>query len=125
MVVYPAAVQIEKLYQDDDVDDEDEEDDGDDDEAPDLLEARDDFEAVMDDFLDNYELVGKRMQPVLPGDTATEKLNTLRCALGGMRINPGADGDDADEHDIPVPCDIDEKQDCWDCETILSEPPCM
>ena len=29
------------------------------------------------------------------------------------------------EHDIPMPCDIDKKQDHWDCETILSEPPCM
>ena len=82
----------------------------------------------MDNFLDNYELVGKCMQPVLPGDTAAKKLNTIRCALGSMRINSGTDGDDADEHDIAVPCDIDEKQDGldrWDCETILSEPPCI
>ena len=69
------------------------EDDGNDDEALDLLKAHDDFKAVMDDFLDNYELVGKHMQPVPPGDTVTEKLNTICCALGSMRINPGMDGD--------------------------------
>ena len=101
------------------------EDNGNNDEALDLLEAHNDFEAVMDDFLDNYRLIGKCMQPVLLRDTATKKLNTIHCALGGMHINSGTDRDDADKHNIPVPCDIDEKQDCWDCETILSEPPCM
>ena len=95
-----------------------EESDGGDDEAPDLLAAREDLEAIMDDFLENYELVGKRMQPVLPGDTVAEKLDTIRRALGGMRINPGVEDDD--DEDIPMPHDIDDNIDRWDCETILS-----
>lgn len=114
--------------EDDDIpDDEESEDDDDDDEAPDLLAAREDFEAVLDDFLDNYELVGKRMRPVLPGDNAVEKLDTIRRALGTVRLNPDAQDDDDDDNDddIPMPHDIDEKPDRWDCETILSMLPSL
>lgn len=113
-------LQIEKSYEEDedDMPDDYEESDEDEDDAPDLLAAREDFEAVMDDFLENYELVGRRMRPVLPGDTAAEKLDTIRRALGEIRINPGAE--DEDDEDIPMPHDIDDKKDRWDCETILS-----
>ena len=107
--------------EEDDIPDDEESEDDDDDEAPDLLAAREDFEAVLDDFLDNYELVGKRMRPVLPGDTAVEKLDTIRRALGTVRLNPDTqDDDDDNDDDIPMPHDIDEKPDRWDCETILS-----
>ncbi|KAF8516083.1 Low temperature viability protein-domain-containing protein [Gautieria morchelliformis] len=113
--------QIEKDYEDEEDDmPDDYEDSDEDDEAPDLLAARDDFEAVMDDFLENYELVGKRMRPVLSGDTAAQKLDTIRRALGGMRVNPGIGDDADDDEDIPMPHDVDEKKDRWDCETILS-----
>jgi protein LTV1 len=41
-----------------------------------------------------------------------------------VRLNPGAAGDvgedEDDDDDIPMPHDIDEKKDRWDCETILS-----
>ncbi|KAF8584673.1 LTV-domain-containing protein [Ramaria rubella] len=114
--------QIEKFYDEDENDIPDDYDDDDEDnvdEVPDLLAAREDFEAIMDDFLENYELVGKRMRLVLPGDTPAEKLDTIRRALGGMRINPSAE-DEEDDADIPMPHDIDEKVDRWDCETILT-----
>lgn len=96
---------------------DDEDEDSDSDSAPDLLAARDDFEAVMDDFLENYELVGRRMQPVLHGDTAAEKLDTIRRALGSARLDGDCDDDDST---IPMPHDVDEPKERWDCETILS-----
>jgi len=99
---------------DDDFIDSDEESD----EAPDLIAARDDFESVMDDFLANYELVGRRMEPVLPGNTPAEKLDTVRRALGEMRVNPE---EGSKEDQIPMPEDVDGKKERWDCETILCE----
>ncbi|WVQ95802.1 hypothetical protein IAU59_002901 [Kwoniella sp. CBS 9459] len=47
--------------------------------------SRDDFEAIMDDFLDNYEVVGRRLRPALGGTglTGTEKLSVLRAAIEG------------------------------------------
>jgi protein LTV1 len=45
-------------------------------------------------------------------------LDTIRLVLGGIRVN--GVGDDADDEDIPMLHDIDQKKDRWDCETILS-----
>ncbi|KAH9929688.1 Low temperature viability protein-domain-containing protein [Fomitopsis serialis] len=59
------------------------------------------FDAMMHEFLDNYEILGGKMRHVLHGDTAAEKLDTIRKAFGGAHV--------------------DEKQGRWDCETILSE----
>ncbi|KDQ14015.1 hypothetical protein BOTBODRAFT_145898 [Botryobasidium botryosum FD-172 SS1] len=115
---------IEREYDEDASDgygDEDGSDDGSD-EAPDLTGAREDFDALMDDFLDNFEQVGNKMRPVIPGETPAEKLNTLRRAMAdatGARDQADADVDD-DEKDIPMPHDIDQYKDRWDCETILS-----
>ena len=86
------------------------------DEAPELLEARDDFAAMMNEFLDEYEILGGKMKPRLEGDTNIEKLDTIRKALGPVTIH---DIDDEEDGDIPIPVDIDVK-DTWDCETILS-----
>ncbi|CAO3693312.1 unnamed protein product [Rhizopus stolonifer] len=58
---------IEEEYEDDE--DEDEEIDG---------EERADFDAILDDFLEKYEIVGKKMQPKLEGESSTQKLDTIR-----------------------------------------------
>lgn len=115
---------MEKEYAEHDDDDEekiDEELSDDSDEAPDLITSREDFEAMMDDFLDNYELLGRKMKPVLAGNTGTEKLDTFRRAMGQderVRIS-NADEDDAEE-EILMPFE-DDKKDRWDCETVLSK----
>lgn len=111
--------------------DKDDEDDEDEDSnsvtsAPELVNTRDDFEAVMDEFL-AQEQVGKKLQQKI-GNTPMERLNTMRRALV----------DDADENEalarreallnrldddgapIPMPVDLDERKERWDCETILS-----
>lgn len=48
--------------------------------------SREDFEAIMDDFLDNYEVVGKKMVPVMPGESSAEKLDSMRKALVGLDL---------------------------------------
>ncbi|KAF9654153.1 LTV-domain-containing protein [Thelephora ganbajun] len=87
------------------------------DEAPELLEARDDFAVMMNEFLDEYEILGGKMRPRLEGDTNIEKLGTIRRALGPVTIR---DYDEKDDGDVPIPVDIDHVKDAWDCETILT-----
>lgn len=89
-------------------------------EAPELITTREDFDTMMNEFLDNYEILGGKMQPVLPGDTAAAKLDTIRKALGQARLRDNDEDNDSEAGDILMPLDIDEKQDRWDCETILS-----
>ena len=111
-------VQIQREY--DSSEEEDEEASFDDlDEAPDLIASREDFESMMDEFLEKYEVIAGKMRPTLPG-TATEKLDTVRKALGEAKIRDAEDSD-SEADDILMPLDVDEKKDKWDCETILSE----
>lgn len=115
---------MQKEYADDDNEKHVDLSDDDSDSAPGLITTREDFEEMMDDFLDNYELLGRKMKPVLPGDSGLDKLDTLRRALGQderVRIN-GEDGDDAsDDEKILMPYEEQSKKDRWDCETILSK----
>jgi protein LTV1 len=88
--------------------------------VPDLITSREDFDSMMDEFLDGYEILGRQMKPVLEGDTPGQKLDTIRRALaegGPVRITSTAN-DDRDE--ILMPVDVDDVKDRWDCETILS-----
>ncbi len=45
--------------------------------------SRDDFDAIMDDFLNNYEVVGRRLRHSLGGTSLSgvEKLRVLRAAI--------------------------------------------
>lgn len=95
------------------------------DEAPDLVTSREDFEAMMDDFMDNYELLGRKLKPVLPGDSGTEKLNTLRQAMGQdervrIRSADDDDGDELNDDRLFAAYHASEKEDTWDCETVLT-----
>ncbi|KAG1771304.1 Low temperature viability protein-domain-containing protein [Suillus occidentalis] len=94
------------------------------DEAPELVTSREDFEAMMDDFMDNYELLGRKLKPVLPGDSGPEKLNTLRQAMGQderVRIRSADDDDDELGDDrLFDGYNAAEKEDTWDCETVLT-----
>lgn len=93
----------------------------DEDEAPELITTREDFESMVDDFLANYELLGRKLRPVMPGSTGVEKLNTLRTALGPSL--PRAEDDYDEEGQMPWGWGDEaeeEKKERWDCETILS-----
>lgn len=90
----------------------------------------------MDDFLDKYEVVGNRMQPVLGGFglTGAEKLQILRANM--LEEDSGAvdqareelrrkikDGEGRKEVKEPIlmPTMMGDKKDKWDVETILCE----
>lgn len=72
---------------------------------------------MMNEFLENYEILGGKMRPVLAGNTPMEKLNTIRKALGEAMIRD--EEDSSTDGDILIPVDVDEEKDRWDCETIL------
>ncbi|THH02351.1 hypothetical protein EW026_g503 [Hermanssonia centrifuga] len=106
--------QIQKEY---DSDEEEEDEGSDSDSAPELITSREDFDDMMNEFLDNYEILGGKMRPILAGETAVDKLDTFRKALGEAKIRD--QGEDS-EDEILMPTDIDEAKDRWDCETILT-----
>jgi protein LTV1 len=112
---------LKQYNSDDDEDSEPSDEDGDDDDdAPELITSRADFESMMDEFLDDYEILGRKMKPKLEGGSGAEKLDTLRRAMGQddrVRLETGEDHND---DDILMPFDIDDRKDRWDCETILS-----
>jgi protein LTV1 len=108
----------DKLEQKDDAGDPLSEDS---DTVPQLMTSRDDFGSMVDDFLDNYEILGSRMKPKLEGETGAEKLGILRAAMGlDHRVTVREEASD-DEDELLEVEDEDEK-DRWDCETILSTP---
>ncbi|KAI6114913.1 Low temperature viability protein-domain-containing protein [Pisolithus croceorrhizus] len=94
------------------------------DEVPELVTSREDFSAMVDDFVENYELVGRKLKPVLPGDSAVDKLDTLRRAMGqdgAVRISAAEqDSDNEDDEKLFASYHTNEKESRWDCETILS-----
>jgi protein LTV1 len=93
--------------------------------APDLITSREDFATMVDDFVDNYELLGRKLKPVLPGDSGAHKLETLRRAMGQDERVRVVVTEEEDEElsnaDFFRGYDAKEKEDGWDCETILSE----
>jgi len=96
------------------------------DEAPELITTREDFTAIVDDFMENYELVGRKLKQVLPGDSAVDKLDTIRRAMGQdervtISTAHDGDGDGDDDEKLFASYHVNEKEDRWDCETILSK----
>lgn len=106
-----------------DEDDSFSDEDNESDDAPELITSREDFESMMDEFLNDYEILGRKLKPKLAGDTGAEKLDTIRRAMGqDERVRIGGEYDDDDnDDDIMMPFEVDDKKDRWDCETILSE----
>ena len=125
----PLSPQFEEEYASDNDDDRDlDEGEGShsDTSAPDLVTTREDFQAVLDDFL-AQEMVGKKLQQTI-GITPSEKLGALRRALVNEEDEKVAQSrreallnrECEDDMPVPVPFDIDQQKDRWDCETILS-----
>lgn len=112
--------QIEKEYASDEDEDDTSQTHSDSDEAPELLTTREDFTAMMNEFMEEYEILGGKMKPVLAGDSAMDKLETMRRGMGQVSIRDQGDEDD-DERDILIPLEDNDVKDRWDCETILSK----
>lgn len=138
---------LEAMYEHEDTDSEDERYDEngryipeyDEDGNAKPISTRTDFENVMDDFLQSYELTGKKMQQVLEGSTGTDKLDTTRDALldedktreeskkellkTGMRIieESNARTRKQDDEELNEMLKANEKKRTpWDCQTILT-----
>ncbi|KAF5374963.1 hypothetical protein D9758_000501 [Tetrapyrgos nigripes] len=109
-----------KEYNEDEDDDEElHPSDEEEDEAPQLITSREDFTAMMDEFLNDYEILGRKMKPKLEGETGAQKLDTLRTAMGlDQRVRDTTGESEDEEEDIFV--EEDDKRDRWDCETILT-----
>ena len=94
------------------------------DSEPPLLNVREDFDVVMNEFL-QLELVGNKLAPSLEGDTPTDKLGAIRKALvvddDVTRREALLDRTYLDDTGVPMPVDTGAEKERWDCETILSE----
>ncbi|TIA90344.1 hypothetical protein E3P81_02462 [Wallemia ichthyophaga] len=134
---------IEEEYnsEDDDNPDDDDDDDEDFDPTSELnVTSREDFDTILDDFLDNYEVIGGKVKQKLEGETPLEKLNTMRLAMAdlaprGEQLKRHSDAaskrvtsahriaegeEEEDDSALPLPFDVDAKEDRMDAETILS-----
>lgn len=156
-----APSQIEKIYEEsesgsdnsdgDDPSDQEYDSDGEPiggSDAPALV-TREDFDNLLDDFLDNFEIVGNKLKPVMEGDGPMGKLTSLRKGLEGdggdggeaerlriLEMNRAEEAkgydEESDDEKLPMPELVrSEKENGWDCESILSEclvscvwPPC-
>ena len=116
---------ISTVYNDDEDGDEiSSHHDNDSDEAPELITSREDFDSMLNQFLNEFEIVGRKMKPKLEGESGPEKLDVLRRAMGQderIRISNDGDDDEKDDDDL-FSSNEEDKKDRWDCETILSVP---
>jgi len=93
--------------------------------APDLITSREDYSGMVDEFMDKYELLGRKLKPVLAGESGADKLETLRRALGqDERVRVVSVGEDDEQEleddELYRAYDANEKEDRWDCETVLT-----
>ena len=91
------------------------------DEAPELITSREDFDSMVNEFLNDFEILGRKLKPKLEGESGIEKLDVLRRAMGQDERVRIVDGGEDDNDDDLFPSDDEDKKDRWDCETILSE----
>ncbi|KAF8963873.1 Low temperature viability protein-domain-containing protein [Flammula alnicola] len=90
------------------------------DEAPELITSREDFDSMVNTFLNDFEILGRKMKPKLEGESGIEKLDMFRRAMGQderVRIAHAAEEEENDDDLFP---NAEEKKDRWDCETILT-----
>ncbi|WFD42261.1 Protein ltv1 [Malassezia psittaci] len=84
--------------------------------------TRDDFEEIMDEFLDKHEVVAGKLRESLGGRDATadEKLSMIRKGLGDIRLTEDDDDADLASSDNPFlnPDIIGADREKWDVETI-------
>ncbi|KAI8347480.1 hypothetical protein B0O80DRAFT_502601 [Mortierella sp. GBAus27b] len=121
---------IEREYEDDSLDEDEEE-------PRDLAaeELRKDFDSILDDFLEKYEIVGSKMVPRLEGATSENKLSTIRNALlvdddedgrsvatttGGTRRPKKNLDEDVVTEETDFRSRAERMRDNWDVQTILS-----
>ncbi|KAJ2374451.1 Protein ltv1 [Coemansia sp. RSA 2607] len=101
------------------------------------ISTRPDFESVMDEFLSEYELTGRRMQVVVEGGDGAGKLDTVRNAflkqtkskeenrkelleVGNRIIDEDNRRTEKDEEEYFDQLFKEKQRTPWDCQTILT-----
>ncbi|CAB4403932.1 unnamed protein product [Rhizophagus irregularis] len=104
------------------IDDDDESDD-----ESTSSQIRQDFSQILDEFLDKYEINGRKVVQKLEGDNAQDQLETIRQGLGKVIVNDDNSSQnetikEEKRGDIFVHVDSEEKDEGqnWDCQSILS-----
>ncbi|KAH9044622.1 LTV-domain-containing protein [Lactarius pseudohatsudake] len=112
---------IEKEYMEDEGSEDEPPDSDGSDSTPELITSREDFEALMDDFLRNYEVSGGKMKLSLQG-SGPEKLQSLRLAMGRDERVLVDSSDQQERVDSDINSTIEEKgkRGRWDVETVLT-----
>ncbi|CAG8646412.1 13638_t:CDS:2 [Cetraspora pellucida] len=112
---------IEKEYMDDDGDDSDIE-------STSSSQVRQDFSQILDEFLDKYEINGRKIVPKSE-DTIENQLDVIRQELGQVQLNEqGSEVDEkmfnkatkTNKEYVEVESDPFIKKQAWDCQSILS-----
>ncbi|KAI8078762.1 Low temperature viability protein-domain-containing protein [Halteromyces radiatus] len=117
---------IEEEYMQDD-DDDDEYYDGD------VMEEREDFDAILDDFLEKYEVVGNKLAPRLEGDDSAQKLDAIRGAFDTLHILEEEEKREQQHQErkergtskTREPAELwarpeQRKRQTWDCQSVIS-----
>ena len=113
---------ILKQYNEDNDNEEDlSGEDSDTDEAPELITSREDFDSMVKEFLNDFEILGRKMKPKLEGESGVDKLDSLRRAMGQDERVRVEDDDKEENYDDLLLSEDEDKKDRWDCETILSK----
>ncbi|KAI8379564.1 Low temperature viability protein-domain-containing protein [Radiomyces spectabilis] len=113
---------IEEEYMEDE--DEDEEEDSNDE----AFEERGDFDSILDEFLEKYELVGKKMEPKLEGETSGDKLDTIRRALFATKLEDNQEKKESSKNKPRKEGEFEDlfarpeqrQRDTWDVQSVLS-----
>lgn len=116
-----------KQYNEDETEEEEKagsNEDNDSDEAPELITSREDFDSMVNTFLNDYEILGRKMKPKMEGESGVDKLDVFRRAMGQDERVRIMDGEEEEVNDAELDAHLfpeNDKKDRWDCETILSE----
>ncbi|KAI8058918.1 Low temperature viability protein-domain-containing protein [Gilbertella persicaria] len=93
-----------------------------DDEEEEETEERADFEAILDDFLEKYEIVGRKMQPKMEGETSAAKLDMIRQGLLKTHIHEQVEVPRSKpvvlEPKLERP--VQKQRETWDVQSVIS-----
>lgn len=105
--------------------------DSEDDEEKENLECAgadpENLDYILDEFLDKFDVVGRKMVAKPEGASAAENVDVVRRQLGGARLDEdGGDDSDSEEarraRDEEIMAMISEpKRPDWDCQSVLCE----
>ncbi|OBZ86766.1 Protein LTV1 [Choanephora cucurbitarum] len=87
-----------------------------------LKEERADFEAILDDFLDKYEIVGRKMQPKMDGESSAAKLDTVRQGLVKPEVVPELERVRLTQAVLEPKLErpVQKQRETWDVQTVIS-----